>query len=478
MRSKTVWITADHGLAIVYFLQSQVIKELKASGAEIILLTDDSLKEKIADRFKSLELQIEGLKLSEARASASRLRDIQWWLQFLRRVGGAREINTGAMDSYIEQVSVEEPNRRRVFIPLARLLIGLLRRSRIARRCLVRLQEFFTFDLYADLFEKYKPDLIISSTPGWRLDRYLLREAAARGIPRVSVIVGWDNPSSYSLPGVRMDYVSCWSEIQKEELVKGSDWPEDRVHVGGIPTYDGYIKKEWVIPRETYFAQHGLDPQIKLLAYACSFISFSPNVQNIEAIIELMDAGKFKEPTQLLIRLHPNHFMDVHLFASERETIRSLARLRPNVQVVEPIPLGGSLGYYSGEDMSEKASMLAHSDIFLTVYSTMVVEAALHDRPVISVCIDSVKGWDVPRKYSLPLSEIGNWPTHDRFRRSGAGPVVESAQALQESVNRYIESPNLDQEARRRFIKREITFTDGSAGRRTGEFLCSLLTQD
>jgi len=175
MRSKTVWITADHGLAIVYFLQSQVIKELKASGAEIILLTDDSLKEKIADRFKSLELQIEGLKLSEARASASRLRDIQWWLQFLRRVGGAREINTGAMDSYIEQVSVEEPNRRRVFIPLARLLIGLLRRSRIARRCLVRLQEFFTFDLYADLFEKYKPDLIISSTPGWRLDRYLLR---------------------------------------------------------------------------------------------------------------------------------------------------------------------------------------------------------------------------------------------------------------------------------------------------------------
>ncbi|TFH31487.1 MAG: hypothetical protein E4G99_13925, partial [Anaerolineales bacterium] len=277
---------------------------------------------------------------------------------------------------------------------------------------------------------------------------------------------------------VRMDTISCWSEIQKEELVKGSDWPEDRVHVGGIPTYDGYINKDWVIPRQAYFAQHGIDPRKKLLSYACSFISFSPNLQNIEALIELMDTGKLKEPTQLLIRLHPNHFMNVHLFAHEREQIRGLARSRPDVHVVEPIALGGSLGYYSGEDMPEKASMLTYSDIFLTVYSTMVVEAALHDRPVISVCIDSPKGWDVPRKYSLPLSEIGNWPTHDRFRQAGAGMVAESVKELQEALNRYLEFPEFEREARRQFIEREITYTDGSAGRRTGEFLCSLLTQD
>lgn len=478
MHSKTVWLIADHGLAIVYFLQSQVIEELKACGAKIVVLTDDSLEEKIPDRFQALEIEFEGLRLSKARANASYMNDIQWWLQFLRRVGGSRQINTGAMDSYIDQVSVEEPTRRRIFMPLARLIIAILRRSRLTRQSLVRIQEHFTFNLYEDLFEKHEPDLIVSSTPGWRLDRYLLREAADRGIPRASVIVGWDNPSSYSLPGVRMDYVNCWSNIQKEELVKGSDWPEGRVHIGGIPTYDGYITNRWVVPKNEYFAQHGLDPQIKLLSYACSFISFSPNLQNIEAIIESMEAGELSEPTQLLIRLHPNHFMDVHLFSDEREQILRLAKSRPNVHVVEPIPLGGALGYYSGEDMPEKASMLTHSDIFLTVYSTMVVEAALHDRPVISICIDSPKGWDVPRKYSLPLSEIGNWPTHDRFRQAGAGKVAASPKELRDAINIYLESPELDHEARKRFIEREITYTDGSAGKRTGEFLCSLLVQD
>jgi hypothetical protein len=93
----------------------------------------------------------------------------------------------------------------------------------------------------------------------------------------------------------------------------------------------------------------------------------------------------------------------------------------PHVHVVEPVPLGGSLGYYSGEDMPEKTSMMAHSDVFLTVYSTMVVEAAIHDRPIVSVCMDAPGGWNWPRKFSLPLSQIGNWPTHDRFRVAGAG---------------------------------------------------------
>ena len=45
------------------------------------------------------------------------------------------------------------------------------------------------------------------------------------------------------------------------------------------------------------------------------------------------------------------------------------------------VRLGAGLAHYSGEDMPEKASMMAWSDVFLTVYSTMVVETAIHDRP-------------------------------------------------------------------------------------------------
>jgi CDP-glycerol glycerophosphotransferase (TagB/SpsB family) len=223
-----------------------------------------------------------------------------------------------------------------------------------------------------------------------------------------------------------------------------------------------------------------LDPQRKLLSYACSFVSFSPNYQNVEALADLVGSDGLGVPCQLIVRLHPNHFWDNWLFADERERIFRLARQHPHVHVVEPVPMGGELGYYSGEDVSEKASMMAHADVFLTVYSTMVVEAAIHDRPIVSVCIDAPRGWGYTRrfylrKYSLRLSRIGDWPTHDRFRRSGAGRVVFDRRQLAESVGEYLRDPAKDRAARRAFIEREITFTDGSAGVRTARALLSLI---
>lgn len=476
MSSKRVFISADHGLAIVYFLQSDVVSTLLDQGIEVILLTDDALKEQVSKWFQRPGLTIEGLRLAQARAyEKTHKPDEQWWLNFLRRVGSSNRINTEAMDSYIRQVAAEEPNRRRIWMPLAHLAIASLRRSARTRRMLRERQVRFSPRLYADLFEKYRPDLVIASTPGWRLDRYLLREAAERGVKTAAVVVGWDNPSSYSLPGAPVDAITCWSEVQKQELVLGSDWNPERVNIGGIPSYDGYFRREWVMPREEYFRLHGLDPQRKLLAYAASFVSFSPNYRNVEALARLVNSGQLAQPSQLLIRLHPNHFIPGSLFEKEREQIRALAREMPHVHVVEPVALGGEMGHYSGEDMPEKASMMAYADVFLTVYSTMVVETSIYGRPIVAVCFDTPGGWNTPRKFSLPLSKIGEWPTHQRFRRSNSGRVALNEAELRDSVNHYLNDPEAQRAEREAFIREEVTFTDGSAGRRTAQFLASLL---
>jgi len=145
--------------------------------------------------------------------------------------------------------------------------------------------------------------------------------------------------------------------------------------------------------------------------------------------------------------------------------------------VVEPVPLGGSLGYYSGEDMPEKSSMMAHSDVFLTVYSTMVVEVACHGAPIGSACLDTPGGWNRPRKFSLPLSKIGNWPTHDRFRQANAGRVAYNENELRQAIEYYLQNPTADLKPREAFIERECTFTDGSSGKKTGEFFVSLLNK-
>ena len=64
--TKRIFISADHGMAIIYFLQSDVVTTLLAAGVEIVLLTDDETKDRIAARFAKPGLIFEGLRLKQA----------------------------------------------------------------------------------------------------------------------------------------------------------------------------------------------------------------------------------------------------------------------------------------------------------------------------------------------------------------------------------------------------------------------------
>jgi CDP-glycerol glycerophosphotransferase (TagB/SpsB family) len=395
----------------------------------------------------------------------------------LRWTGGSKRINTIALDGNYHLVTAGYTGYSRLALPFLRLAIWLLRRSRPLRRLVSKSQNRFTPHIYDDLFEKYQPSLVVSRTPGWRLDRYLLREAARCRIRTAAVIVGWDNPSSYCQNGAPVEDITCWSEIQKEELVLGSDWDPAHVQISGVPAYDGYFKREWVIPRDEYFRLHGLDPSRKLLSYACSFETLHPNFPNMKAIVDLVISNRFTEPCQLLIRFHPNHFIKNSRFEDERKRTIKYVKNMPHIHLVEPVSLGGGLGHYSGEDMAEKASMMAWSDVFLTVYSTMVVETAIQDRPIVSVTIDTPGGWNMKDVYSLPLTAVGEWPTHQRFRLSGAGRVASSQEQVCESVNFYLQHPEADSAERRKFIADECTFTDGSAGYRTANQILSWMAR-
>ncbi len=474
-KQKTVFISADHGLALVYFLQTDVVNTMLSNGIRVVVLTDDGVTDKVRSRFAADNLYFEGLRLDGLKKYFKSVHhNRQYWLHFLRWMGGSDQVNTTAIDSHLRQMNHETSRRGKFLMPFLKGYIRILRKSGYARKNLVRSQMRYTPAIYSDLFEKYSPTLVIASTSGWRLDRYLLREAAQRGIETCMAVIGWDNPSSYRLPGAPMQWANCWSQIQKQELTEGADWNQDRVNIGGIPTYDGYFQKKWQLSREAYFQMHQLDLNRKLISFACSFVTFSPNFQDIEALVQLVSEDTLNQPCQLLIRLHPNHFLAGSLFEEEANRIRELIKGKPYIHLVEPVALGGDLGFYSGEDMPEKSSMMAWSDVFLTVYSTMVVETAIHNRPIVSVCIDAPGGWNKPEKFSLSLSEIGKWPTHERFRNAKAGRVVYNKEQLKDAINLYLEHPETDEAERLKFIQDECTYTDGSAGKRTGEYFSRL----
>ncbi len=469
---KTIFICLDFGLPLAYFFETDLARLLVERGARLVVLVPEAMLAFTRQKYQRGNVLVESIRDDRVEAYRHRhLSRLQTVLEYIRRASADRAIPLTYVDTHRKRKENYAPTWQKILYRFVRPVIWLLRRSRRARRLFVDgLHRYFTTDLYGDLFDRYRPDLIVSNTAGWREDQFLLREAIRRGIRTATVIVGWDNPSSQGLPGARVEYVNVWSEVHKWEMAAGVDWPEDKIHIGGMPLYDGYLDGRWQIGREEYFRRHHLDPRKKLVAFAATALSISPNLHLIELLARTL--GELSRPAQLLIRLHPNHFKSQKHYRQEAQAIYEVARRFPDVHVVEPAEVPGGLERYSGEDFPEKASMLAYCDVLVTVYSTMVVEAALHDKPFVSACIDVPGGWK--NEFWVPLHEVPGWPTAARVNKMKAGKLALTPDELRAALEAYLSDPGLDRAERRAFVESEVTYLDGSATRRTAEFLWSL----
>jgi CRISPR/Cas system-associated endonuclease Cas1 len=119
MDKQRIFICADHGLAIVYFLQTDVVNMLLDSGIEVVLLTDDGLIEKISQKFGRKGLTVQGLRMKQVREYQQKEKNSQqWWLDFFRRAGASRRMNLETVNNYVNWVHQEASFSRRAIFPL------------------------------------------------------------------------------------------------------------------------------------------------------------------------------------------------------------------------------------------------------------------------------------------------------------------------------------------------------------------------
>jgi CDP-glycerol glycerophosphotransferase (TagB/SpsB family) len=149
-----------------------------------------------------------------------------------------------------------------------------------------------------------------------------------------------------------------------------------------------------------------------------------------------------------------------------------LAQRFPHVRIDSPV-LGshGIPNYTTPADARSLASLFAHTDVFVTLFSTMVLESCFNDVPVVAAAFDPPAS---ELEDFLPISEALDWPTHDRIIRSGAASVVRDPEALINAVRRYLEQPQLHSRERRDFAEQECTFVDGHCAERLADLIESL----
>lgn len=312
---------------------------------------------------------------------------------------------------------------------------------------------------YRRVFEHMQPDVVLSSNqrPYGVLPAILAAQSLA--IPTATCIFSWDNLTSKGRVAAPFEHYLVWSQLMQDELLQiYPDIPVDRVHIVGTPQFDPYADHSLVWSREKFFSTIGADPSRPLLCYSSGDPGNSPEDQDHTALLlELIRQGRITRNPQVLLRPTPT---------ANQSRFANLRRRYPELIYPKPgwVPGGKedwAQMFPTPDDVQFLANLARHTDVNVNVASTMTLDFAIHNRPVVNVAFDIAS----PGPFKYPL-----WEYYYRFEHYR--PVVETGAALfsrsvdqfAEHVNTYLDNPQLHTENRRRLLDIELGVSVGHAG--------------
>jgi hypothetical protein len=313
-----------------------------------------------------------------------------------------------------------------------------------------------------ELYERWSPDIVFAPTMIPRDEVALMRLARAHNKPVVGMAKSFDNLTSKAFLRIFPDYLIVPNATGVEEAVLLYRYPRERAIPTGICQYDQYLHPDILEDKEAFFKKLGLNPNKRTLLYAPAGDWMNPgDKETLEIILDAIDTGELSQ-TQVLLRLHP-------AYPSRTEELKG----RSHLVVERPGQELGMLKNYEflEQDVRHLASSLTYSDVVLNTASTLTVEAAIFDTPIILLGIDTKDTknyWQSIQRYYDREHYVPIMQTH------GATLVKNKKQLLQ-SIRVYLDDPTRDAVGRKKIVEAICYKLDGKSAERTAQVLIHAL---
>lgn len=294
---------------------------------------------------------------------------------------------------------------------------------------------------YRSLFAEHRVGTVVSTVAYLPIEAPPIFVARQQGLATGCWVNSWDNLTSKGALLTDFDRYFVWSEQMAGELRRYYRETRRRpIEAVGVPHFDWYRAPAMRWSRLEWCRRLGLDPARPVVLYGAATPFLAPDEQLVaEALHRDLEEAELPGRPQLVVRLHP---------ADDGRRFAELAR-RDGVAL--QVPGAASAGHLSAfvpsdDDNRLQVNTMAHADVVVNIASTMTLEAALCDRPVVCVGYDLAPGRPAE-------AAIRQYYGFDHFRTVlalGAAPVADDRQALLERVRAYLEHPERDRAGRRR----------------------------
>ena len=484
MKQNTILIPVNQGFAIRYLLQTDIFVELQRAGNRIVILVPNPLESSLTP-FKQFDNVIFETYRETACYDFLQQSKIEKQLALIRlfTLNAQADITTikGIHNAWTKDFLRKPSIKKKLTVKIVNFIVYLTRRIRLLRDFLLWIeQRLFSPALHRDIFESYKPNLLIVSSLGtFDYDQFFMREAYNNKVPVMSILLSWDNTTTRGMPGAYVNHVVAWTDIMQQELIELHDIPKRDIFVGGVAHFDHYYKDKVLLDRHKLFAKLHLDTNKKTIF----FITKSPNcypwnADIAEIILRAMRQAKITASCQLITRLHPIYYRkknNTYVFQSFLDQFMQLQQKYPELVINEPEIISKTINYLMPEDeISILASILKHCDLAINIFSTVNVEACVFNKPIINICFEGT-AYPGPEKarYEISMDEA---QTHNqRIVKSGAIKMARNDKQLVELINEALAKPTADATNRQHIVQTECGPFQGNAGEKIAQHITRLL---
>lgn len=327
---------------------------------------------------------------------------------------------------------------------------------------------------WAEILKKYNPCLVFSSmltlSTRYRCssDLPVLVAAKKLGIRSCTLVQSWDNLSSKtSVLPPWLDMYYTWSQTMSEELLQYNPRiDKKKVKIVGSPQYDFHLKKELLEERAVYLNKIGLDPKRQYILVGTGTAKWMPD--EMEKMIALCKAIHQNMPDiQCLIRLHPKDHGE-----RWQPYLDTLKENRIVLQYTSPQKHMDSGGFIPPRDFyRDQINTIYHSEIIINSSSSITVDAAIFDKPVICIAYDRKPDKVFPEGRALTYSRSAHY---SKLTETGGVKVVYSEQACIEAIKEYLKNPALHRAERKKIVSTVTADINEIAGLRLAEEVIAL----
>ena len=323
--------------------------------------------------------------------------------------------------------------------------------------------------LYDTHFEEMKPDLVIATSLKTKRDAAILKSARRFNVRSIGITRSWDNLDRMLLQVVP-DQLVVQNIAMKEIAIRDHKIFSDHIFVSGFPQFDLYKDEDTFESYDTFLQKRGFTTDRKVIMFG-SEGAWAPYGYHIaQELIDMAINNEFIKPCQIIVR---PHFSDINF---DKKNVYDVVEGRP-------------LTYYdyyfrvskmftdkwdpSWDEMKNLGNELKQSDILVTYASTLSLEAAILDTPVINI---NYRSKQEPNDGPF-MGTFYQSSHYSRMANSGAIKFAHTKDELRALINRYLENPAYEKEERAKLADWLAPYT-GEAGKRLGDFILNNLHKD